>query len=184
MIGEREASHPWIHHDLIGLPSPESILQRGRGDRQSVDWITSPWGSFHHMLSESLAGVPTLTLGHPCGHWMQPLLVQHSARLNSALSAQLQRLSGEPGPDTLESLRHSRVVLEEELRAARSMQSYAGYPLGDVSTSGIDMLVRVARQLEDREQHLRAKFEASVQQRSLDSAELSIQESRSAIARE
>jgi len=183
MLGEREASRPYIHYNLISLPSPILALQPDGGRQPSVDWVKSPWGSFHHMLCESLAPVSHITLGQSCGHWMQPLLSQHCARLSPAMSVQLERLSGEPGPGALESLRHSRVTLEEEIRAARTMQSLAGYCQDDVSTSGINMLTRVARQLEDREQHLRAKFEASVQQRSLDSAELSIQESRSAIAR-
>lgn len=81
------------------------------------------------------------------------------------------------------TLRTIRVRLSADIRSAKLMQSFAGYTPNDVSTPAIDALAHLADHIKDELAEQNERISVSVQQRSIENAELSIRESRSGIAR-
>lgn len=145
--------------------------------------MNQPLGFFVHVLRGQAAGVTSLRKDHPCGVWLLPLLLRHLALVSD--SAEWFReddwSSGEL--EWSRTLRTIRVRLSADIRSAKLMQSFAGYTPNDVSTPAIDALAHLADHIKDELAEQNERISVSVQQRSIENAELSIRESRSGIAR-
>lgn len=178
----------WHESDhYFDLPVASEVLNNRGASPVPTAEGKPPIECYTRLLRDHVAHMPDLNANEPTGVWLHPLLHRHYVQRVKYISTMMYNLKR---PRSLHApyseaatVRSLANVFREEVRAAKSLQSRAGYARNDPSTHDVEMLERLVAQIEDKELEFRARYEAIVQERNLENAELSIKESRSAITR-
>lgn len=174
------------HH--YHLPPPKEVLQPSRASQSLVPREVQSIKSYIRLLRDRSVDVPPMGVDQPCGLWLHPLLhghlVQRSAHVQRVLDGfdflKPERLAAR----VIKPLGAIATALQGELGAVKHIQIRAGYDAHDPSAHDVQMLDRLATQLDQKHGECRAALEMAMQEKNMEIAELSIKESKSAITRE